>query len=137
MATALMSEPVALELTARTRVLPQQAVLDKIEEALELPDFASNARAHDCFARGDWAGLRESFAAVPLPYDATASVAKFDVWYIEASIDKIKALIEQHGDDGILCYCQELDELEEELRAARKTLTMSRARFGLELLIAA
>jgi len=120
-----------------TALMPEQVVLDTIEEALALPDFESNTRARDCFARGDWSGLRESFATVPMPYDTTALMAKFDVLYIQASIEKIEALIEKHGDDGILCYCQELDELKEELRAAQKTLTMSRARFGLELLTAA
>lgn len=110
--------------------LPAEA----IEEALALPDLASNVQAHTCYARGDWTGLRASFAALKAPYEAPAYVARRDIMVIQLDIVELNKLIDACGDDGILCYCAELDELEEELSAARKTLVIARARFSLDLL---
>lgn len=110
--------------------LPAEA----IEEALALPELASNVQAHTCYARGDWNGLRTSFAAVSAPYSAPAYVAKRDIGVILYDIGELEKLITASGNDGVLCYCTELDELEEELIAARKTLVIARARFSLDLL---
>lgn len=109
------------------------ALIVPVEEVLGQPGV--NGVAHTCYTNGDWAGLLEELERVPMPYQATSFVAQRDIEAIEASITRVQELLVQHpGLEGLM-YCAELDELDEELVAARKVHALTSALFGLGLFV--